>query len=202
MGPSSFIIIGITLAVVAGIWYAYGAGFFKSETVDMSADSPPNMLHQTIISKPQLNTTEMEYKIHDLINQQRVANGLQPLGFDTKLAAIARAHSQDMIDRNYFAHTTPDGKTLWDRYKEADHYTCYGIGGENIAKIQLYNFVTYTNNIPTYEWRSQDQLPEISVNDWMQSLGHRTNILDSHWSNEGIGVSLSNDSSYITEDFC
>lgn len=165
--------------------------------------------------QPVIKIDQLEQKIHLLINEQRQANGKSPLIFDPQLTLIARTHSQDMVTRNYFEHETPENLSFNDRYKQAG-YDCqrqfdvtssgYMIseGGENIFQNNLYNSVDYTNGYPThYDWNDMDSIASSTVDGWMHSEGHRTNILYSVFQNEGIGVAISNDSKvYITENFC
>jgi hypothetical protein len=61
--------------------------------------------------------------------------------------------------------------------------------------------VTYYNSIPKYNWNSQDEIAQSTVQGWMNSPGHHDNILRSTWDTEGIGVAISGDKVYITEDF-
>lgn len=108
-----------------------------------------------------------------------------------------------MATRNYFEHDTPEGITFSDRYNQAG-YNCQGWSGENIFQNNLYNSVEYVDGIPTsYDWNDMNALATSTVYGWMNSTGHRENILQSQFQNEGIGVAISNDSKvYITEDFC
>jgi uncharacterized protein YkwD len=180
------------------------------ETLTYHGDIAPNNNGQPTIKIP-----ELEQRIHLLINEQRQANGISVLSFDPQLSLIARGHSQDMATRNYFEHDTPEGLTFSDRYKQAG-YNCqtqfdvtgnsYMIsgGGENIFQNNLYNSVEYTNGYPThYDWNDMSALANSTVDGWMNSQGHKKNILTPYFQNEGIGVAISNDSKvYITEDFC
>ena len=136
--------------------------------------------------------------IHMLVNQARQENGLPTLSYDDKLASIAFAHSQDMGNRNYFSHTTPDGKTPTERAIEAgygdcrkDHgsYFTYGIG-ENI-------YEEWGNHLG-----SQSDIAHATFNSWMNSQGHRENILNSNYDREGIGAAFVGNAVYVTEDFC
>lgn len=125
-------------------------------------------------------------RVVDLTNQQRLENGLQPLQVNLKLANIAQAHSQDMAVHDYFSHTGLDNSSPGDRAKSAGYQ--YSDVGENIA-------AGYTT-------------PEQVVQGWMNSPGHRANILNANYHDIGIGYyNLANDTgnvnynSYWTEDF-
>lgn len=75
---------------------------------------------------------------------------------------------------------------------------------ENIFQNNLYDRVWYTNGVPTsYEWNTMDDIAESTVDGWMNSPGHRQNILTPYFYSEGIGVAISSDDKvYITQNFC
>jgi len=166
--------------------------------------SPPATL-----SKPEINIQELKKQIHDLINEEREKRGLSALAWNDKLSVIARKHSQDMANRNYFAHSDPEGHDFSYRYQQ-EGFNCevrvgsyIYMGAENIFQNNLYSSVTYYGGIPSYDWNSQDEIAESTVQGWMNSPGHRQNILTAYWKSEGIGVAISDDDKvYITEDFC
>jgi uncharacterized protein YkwD len=168
------------------------------------------------ITRPVIDITSLEKQIHNLINDERRKNGLTGISWDDKLASIARGHSQDMANRGYFSHYDLEGHDIAYRYEKAA-YTCsiyyktdpdgtqwYATGAENIFQNNLYDTVYYINGIPTsYDWNNQDKIATSTVQGWMNSPGHRENILTSYWMNEGIGIAISSDDKvYITEDFC
>ncbi|MBB5939678.1 CAP domain-containing protein [Streptomyces zagrosensis] len=100
-----------------------------------------------------------------LTNAERVAAGLRPLAVDPRLTMAAQAHSADMVTRGFYAHTTPDGREPWDRAAAAG---CPHRGiGENIACGQ--------------------RSPTDVVRGWMNSPGHRANILAAGFDEIGIG---------------
>jgi uncharacterized protein YkwD/stress response protein SCP2 len=105
-------------------------------------------------------------EVVDLTNRQRTRTGLPPLAVDTRLAAAAQAHSADMVDRDFYSHTDPDGGKPWDRAAAA------GAGrrtvGENIACGQ--------------------RSPADVVEGWMNSPGHRANILKADFTHIGVGL--------------
>jgi uncharacterized protein YkwD len=164
-----------------------------------------------INQKPTIDTIELEKKIHLLINQQRQYNGLSALAWDDRLSNVARIHSEDMASRSYFSHYTPEGldptargaKYGFKCEKTVGNLIYSGIA-ENIFQNNLYNRVWYTNGIPTsYEWNNMDDLAESTVSGWMESPGHRQNILTQTYDREGIGIAISSDDKvYITQNFC
>jgi uncharacterized protein YkwD len=100
-----------------------------------------------------------------LVNQHRSSIGCPPLLIDSKVSEVAVGHSRDMLNRNYFAHTNPDGESPFDRLTSAD--IAYSRAAENIAAGQT----------------SARQV----LNDWLNSSGHRTNIENCAYTHHGIG---------------
>jgi uncharacterized protein YkwD len=161
---------------------------------------------------PYIDPFALEVRVHELINVKREQNGLSSLSYDSFLADIARGHSWDMVTRNYFEHENPEGLNARGRGDAAGypcircigHYTYEGIA-ENL--FQGYRAEAYYTNaggtIVSYNWSSLEDIAQVSVNGWMESPGHRKNILTEHFMQEGIGVSFSpDDKIYITENFC
>jgi len=163
-----------------------------------------------IDEKPDINILELETEIHNLINIERQSNGLSTLQYDTELAEIARAHSQDMVARNYFNHDNLEGQGPTERAKSAG-YDCFKDFGtyftdsisENIFQNNLYVKAThYKDGSILYDWSTQSEIAVSTVDGWMNSSGHRKNILTSTFDKEGIGVAISSDYKvYITQDF-
>jgi len=108
---------------------------------------------------------DLEKQMLDLVNQERVANGLNPLAPDPELTEVARRHSADMFARGYFAHDTPEGLSPFDRMQQAN--VRFTTAGENLA---------LGPTIP------------VAHNGLMNSPGHRANILRPQFGRVGIGV--------------
>lgn len=101
-----------------------------------------------------------------LVNVERSKNGLSPLKANAELSKVATAKAQDMIDNSYFSHTSPTYGSPFDMMKKFGiNYTA---AGENIAY-------------------GQKDAAEV-MNSWMNSLGHRANILNSNFTEIGVGV--------------
>jgi uncharacterized protein YkwD len=113
-----------------------------------------------------------------LTNKQRAQHSCSALRVDSRLRTAARAHSKDMRVRNYFEHNSPDGTTPWDRIK-AVGYT--RPGAENIA-------TGYST-------------AQAVVTGWMNSPGHRANILNCSLKAIGIGVEYGSGGPWWTQDF-
>ncbi|MEK7218610.1 MAG: CAP domain-containing protein [Patescibacteria group bacterium] len=125
---------------------------------------------QTASTSPE--TTKQ--RILELVNGERQKAALSPLTWNDRLALAAKRHAEDMQARNYFSHTGLDGSSASDRIKAAGYGpTCTGCRwstsfGENIARGQ--------------------RTPEQVMADWMNSPGHRANILNPQFLELGIGI--------------
>lgn len=116
-------------------------------------------------------SSSSEKQLVTLTNQSRAAAGMKALKVDSKLSAIARSRSKDMIVRNYFSHDIPpSGKQVFS-ILDAKGY-CYKVAGENIG------WNDYPDNVAT---KTLHQM-------FMSSSGHRANILGKRWDVIGIGA--------------
>jgi uncharacterized YkwD family protein/spore coat assembly protein SafA len=122
----------------------------------------------------------LEQQVIDLVNKQRAANGLSMLQGNWELCRVARYKSQDMINKNYFSHTSP---TYGSPFQMMESFGIrFSAAGENIA----------------YGQRS----PQEVMNAWMNSAGHRANILSPSYNQIGVGVAKSaNGTYYWTQEF-
>ena len=122
-----------------------------------------------------------EAEVGRLINVERVKRGCSALRTDGRLAKAARAHSSDMVRSSYFSHTGADGSTFVTR-EVAAGYPRNGASAENIA----------------WGYRT----PQDVVTGWMNSPGHRANILDCSSIAAGVGLFYaSSGAAYWTQDF-
>lgn len=110
-----------------------------------------------------MNTDEKE--VFDLINKQRANNGLQALKVDEETQRVARIKAEDMVKNNYFSHNSPTYGSPFDMLKSFK--ISYRTAGENIAA---------------------NSSNSAAVNAWMNSSGHKANILNSSFNYTGIGV--------------
>ena len=117
----------------------------------------------TTNSTASMNSDEKE--VFDLINKQRTNNGLQALRIDNEVQKVVRIKAQDMVDNNYFAHESPTYGSPFQMLKSFK--ISYKTAGENIAA---------------------NSSNSGAVNAWMNSSGHKANILNSSYNYTGIGV--------------
>jgi uncharacterized YkwD family protein/spore coat assembly protein SafA len=118
-----------------------------------------------------------EYEVIRLVNEIRVQNGLKELTYNWELSRVARYKSQDMKDNKYFSHTSPVYGSPFQMMKSFG--ITYRTAGENIARGQ--------------------KSPQAVVNAWMNSSGHRANILNSSFTHIGVGYVA--DGNYWTQMF-
>jgi uncharacterized protein YkwD len=131
--------------------------------LDDSTPSEPTTPDPTAPSPSPLH--EFEQRVIELTNAERAKQGLAPLKSNAELNEAADRHAEDMSANNYFSHTGRDGDRAWDRGEEVG-YSSSGYG-ENIARGH--------------------RTPEQVVEGWMNSSGHRANILNSSWKDIGVG---------------
>ena len=135
----------------------------------------PSLSDEAAVQALAANRLAEEEAVFDLVNQERAIHGLHSLSWDDRLFAAARAHSEDMAADGYFSHTSLDGRSPGDRLLDAGYF--WNTYGENIA----YGYPT----------------PESVINAWMNSSGHRANILNSSFCDLGVGFA----GYFWTQDF-
>ncbi|WP_338469706.1 CAP domain-containing protein [Niallia sp. XMNu-256] len=129
------------------------------------------------INIPSNNGYSAEQEVIQLVNQERAKQGLPALKYDWELARVAEHKSQDMRNKKYFSHTSPTYGSPFDMMRA--YVIQYKAAGENIAMGQ----------------RSAKEV----VNAWMNSSGHRANILNANFTH--IGVGYVEDGHYWTQMF-
>lgn len=132
------------------------------------------------ISIPNIDVKTMENQVISLVNQARVNAGLQPFTTNWELSRVARYKSQDMANKGYFDHTSP---TYGSPFTMMQNFGIkFTAAGENIAMGQ----------------RTAQEV----MNSWMNSPGHRSNILNPSFNQIGVGLAKnSNGTCYWTQQF-
>lgn len=132
--------------------------------------------NDNIVEKPEDNNNSsngefvsFQKEVLRLVNVERSKMGLKELTLNTELSRVATLKSQDMIDKNYFSHTSPTYGSPFDMMKKFN--ISYRIAGENIAMGQ--------------------KTPAQVVEAWMNSEGHRANILNANYTDLGVGIAKS-----------
>ena len=128
----------------------------------------PNMIYPgQVLTIPQMEASvqEFENEVIRLVNEQRVQNGLKPLTANWELSRVARFKSQDMVENRYFSHTSPTYGSPFQMIRAFGLF--FRTAGENIAYGQ--------------------RTPQSVVKAWMNSSGHRANILNASYTQIGVG---------------
>lgn len=142
-----------------------------------------------IITPPSQETgsfyDQVEQLIFNKVNEERAKEGVQALTYNSTMETYARIKSKDMGVRNYFDHVDPDGEMITAQM--ARDGVSYNAWGENIAYIGgVTDPVALANQFMT---------------NWMNSPGHRANILSTNFTSIGIGVYKSGNKYYATQEF-
>ena len=170
--------------VVAGDTMWKLAVKYQVGTSEIIAANPqianPNLIYPgQILNIPQLSDTVLSYEaeVIRLVNDIRVQNGLKALSTNWELSRVARYKSEDMSSARYFSHTSPTYGTPFQMMQSFG--LSYRTAGENIAYGQ--------------------RTPAAVVDAWMNSSGHRANILNSSYTQIGVGYCASGN--YWTQMF-
>jgi uncharacterized protein YkwD len=117
-----------------------------------------------------------------LVNRDRTANGLSALDWYQPAAIAAQRHAEDMLQRDYFAHTSPEGGDVGQRLQAAR------AGAGRAWSENIWRFTSGTvNGIPVSVADWPDLVAKAQI-DWMNSPGHRANILNSVYTHLGVGI--------------
>ena len=170
------VIKGDTMWKIA-VKYQVGLSEIKSANTHIKN---PNLIYPgDILNIPSTDSAALSYEkeVVRLVNEERRSNGLSELAYDWQLSRVARYKSQDMKDNSYFSHTSPTYGSPFQMMKSFG--ISYKSAGENIARGQA--------------------TPRDVVNAWMNSSGHRANILNSSFTHIGVGYVA--DGKYWTQMF-
>ena len=145
-----------------------------------SKPAPPETTQKPAAPTVNKAAGSYEAQVADLVNKERAAQGLPALKYNAELSKVAEAKAADLRDKNYFSHTSPTYGSPFDMMKSFG--IRYTAAGENIAK-------GYTT-------------PAAVMNGWMNSPGHKANILNSSFTEIGVGyVSGDNGAGYWVQMF-
>lgn len=145
----------------------YEVGLSEIKSANTHIKNPELIYPGDVLNIPQIDSKVAEYEaeVVRLVNVERAKKGLKALTADWELSRVARFKSQDMKDKGYFSHTSPTYGSPFDMIRSFG--ISYRSAGENIAKGQ--------------------NTPKAVVTAWMNSSGHRANILNSSYTKIGVG---------------
>ncbi len=157
----------------------YEVGLSEIKAANPQISNPDLIYPGQVLNIPTVNqsVTSYEQEVIRLVNEIRVQNGLRELTYNWELSRVARYKSQDMRDNGYFSHTSPVYGSPFQMMKSFG--ITYRSAAENIARGQT--------------------SPQAVVNAWMNSSGHRANILNSSFTEIGVGYVA--DGHYWTQMF-
>ncbi len=157
----------------------YEMGLSEIKAANPQVANPDLIYPGQLLNIPTTDSSVLAYEqeVIRLVNEIRAENGLKPLTYNWELGRVARYKSQDMHDNRYFSHTSPVYGSPFQMMKSFG--ITYRSAAENIAKGQ--------------------RTPEAVVNAWMNSSGHRANILNASFTQIGVGYVA--DGHYWTQMF-
>jgi uncharacterized protein YkwD len=172
---SFFSALSVCLVLTAGVFAQKNATFAGKNNDDVTR---PRLINNDAKEKKTVNVFELEKLAFSLINSKRAAAGLTELTWSDEVAKVARVHSKEMAENNYFSHRGIDGSMIGDRADSLGVKKWRAIG-ENIA----FN-------------RGYENPAEFAVECWIKSEGHRLNLLSDRWKETGVGIAIGSDGSY------
>ena len=157
----------------------YEVGFSEIKAANPHIKNPDLIYPGQTLNIPTTDASVLKFEkeVVRLVNEIRKQNGLKELTYDWQLSRVARIKSEDMRDNKYFSHTSPTYGTPFQMIKNFG--ITYRSAGENIARGQT--------------------TPQKVVDAWMNSSGHRANILNSSYTH--IGVGYASNGHYWTQMF-
>ncbi len=149
----------------------YEVGLSEIKSANPQIKNPDLIYPGQVLKIPVTDSSVLNFekKVVRLVNEIRKENGLKELTYDWQLSRVARIKSEDMRDNKYFSHTSPTYGSPFQMMKSFG--ITYRSAGENIARGQA--------------------TPQAVVNAWMNSSGHRANILNSSFTHIGVGYASS-----------
>jgi uncharacterized protein YkwD len=173
----------LAAAIVILVLSVFLASSGSPSAIDVKGAITSQGSNTSVSSKPQAELNDYENAVAAYINDYRVANGLNAIAYEPTLTYVAKYRSQDLIDRNYWSHYTPEGTTVFNLFKE--NGVKYKIGGENLGQATPADIGT----------------PEAFMNAWKNSPSHNANMLRQGYSYIGVGMVENGDRIVVTTVF-
>ena len=191
-----FLIISV-LILGATYWVLTDENIWRDTLYDQYSRDPEN------------TANIIEAHIARITNEFRADNGLPALKMNEKISDVARGHSFDMMTREYMEHETPEGLDPTARaailgltcHKDYGSYYTEGFG-ENIAQDWIWDLDSQYVGFGK-EWYTAEEMALSIMMLWVNSPGHRANLLESAYTEIGVGIAIGEDRSiYATQNFC
>ena len=161
---------------------------------------------------PEWKLSDLQKLIHQKVNQKRIENGLAPYSYDTSLERLALSHSKDMAEKKFFAHVNLQGESPNDRAirlnipieTHRDGKILIGVA-ENLFMCSLKQSIAYYfekgEKKQTVHWHTAETISNSVVEGWMNSPGHRKNLLSDNLREHGLGICISQEGQfYVSEE--
>jgi uncharacterized protein YkwD len=136
-----------------------------------------------VAAKPQAVLNDYENAVAALINSYRTSSGVNAIAYEPTLTYVAKLRSQDLMDRGYFSHYTPEGTTVFDLFRA--NGIAFKIGGENLGQAMPAGIGS----------------PEAFLNAWQNSASHNANMLRVGYNYIGVGMVDNGDRIVVTTVF-
>ena len=192
---------------------AYLAAWLSRQSGTFVPPKPITLSADTLATAPELDFRVVEKMVHAVVNRERLKRDLGELAWSDQVAAIARAHSEDMAKRNFFSHLNPEGEDPsaraarqgWTKSKRiSGDEAVFGLG-ENIGLVGRYHSLRRElrdGKVLGFKvrWQTAEQMADQIVNGWLKSPQHRKNLLDPDRELEGIGLGVRREHVYATQN--
>lgn len=176
-------IIGVAARVLIALGLVWVPGGAQHQDARGGQARPAIANAEDAVSRIVAEVEPLEHQCFDDVNHERTARDIKALEWDDGLQEIARAYSRRMAEEGFFSHTDPDGNTVRDRARKAG--VSWQMIGENLGYER-----GYISPVATV------------VTSWMESTGHRHNVLEPEFEQAAIGAWISTDGTvYFTEIF-
>ncbi|MFW5948040.1 MAG: CAP domain-containing protein, partial [Halolamina sp.] len=159
----------------------------------------PDQLRTSSSPVYKVEVEQVESLIHQKMNERRVRNGVEPFDTNKTLDKVAQYKSWDMAQRDYFAHTGPNGTTHMEVREEFQTVCTHT--GQNLHYQEFSSEKTYEYR--QSELHDSEEIAFLAVSSLLNSPGHRENALSPHYDSQGIGVFVDeNGTVFVTQEFC
>ena len=184
------VFVFLVFLLISGLFFAVEGGVLDLSSEPQSK-APTNTTGVPVVSAsnhPHVDGDALEIVIYKEVNDRREAAEIEPLVHSERVRLIARLHSKDMAERNFFDHKNPDGHGSSERHKSYD-----GCDNTNENIFQWVNLTTYDS----------EKIANEVVNWWADSSGHNTTMMSDYPTVTGVGVHVTEEGDlYVTQNFC
>jgi len=194
--------------------------FFQTQEIRKKMPAIAKLLEgniQTVESnrdlRPVLDAEAFVELLHLEANRVRQREGLPPFIYDASLGEMARRHAEDMVQRKFFSHVNPSGENPLDRAQRMEFQPPKLASGDRVGFgvaeniFQTVVFANKSSNLSRgvrdvqFDWKTPEKLAKQVISGWMESEGHRKNILSEEFTHEGFGIAILGDRLWVVQNF-